>query len=192
MSLVDKIKLFHLSTLMAERDLDIVEERMGIDLQRKSVDKTDDEFYPQIDFSIRKEAASMAEHYEVFYSLEKSIRGLIQETLAEKHGAKWWEAEDIVPNNIKDEVKKNMQRDLDHAVAPRSVDEIDYTTFGQLGDLVRHRWDDFEIFNSKKGFNKVMASLNVLRGPIAHCSPLPDSEIVRLNSTVEDWFRLMS
>ena len=134
----------------------------------------------------------MARHYEVFYSLEKSIRSLIQETLAEKHGEHWWNAQGIVPDPIKQAVNANMQRELDHAVAPRSNYEIDFTTFGQLADIVRHRWDDFDVFNSKKGFNKVMTSLNVLRGPIAHCCPLPDSEVVRLNSTVEDWFRLMS
>ena len=192
MNELDRIKLFHLSTQMAEREVDFVEEKHDLNLQREVSDTKDDEFYPQIDFDIRREAAHMAKHYEIFYSLEKSIRGLIQETLEGKHGVNWWNAEKIVPEPIKNEVKNNMQRDLDHAVAPRSNDEIDYTTFGQLGDIVRHRWEDFEIFNSKKGFNKVMTSLNVLRGPIAHCCPLPDSEVVRLNSTVEDWFRLMS
>jgi len=192
MSNLDKVKLFQLSTQMAERDLDYVEQHHDIDLQRVAVDHKDEEFYPQIDKNIRQEAARMARHYEVFYSLEKSIRSLIQETLTEKHGAQWWEAEDIVPEQIKNDVQYNMQKELDHAVAPRSNFEIDYTTFGQLADIVRYRWEDFDIFNSKKGFNKVMTSLNVLRGPIAHCCPLPDSEVVRLNSTVEDWFRLMS
>lgn len=192
MTVGEKIKLFQLSTQMAERDLDAVEASFDLSLQRKQPDSKDEAFYPQIDLRIRKEAADMAAHYEVFYSLEKSIRGLIQETLAEKHGAHWWDADGIVPDPIRQEVKQNMQRELDHAVAPRSNEEIDYTTFGQLGDIVRHRWEDFDIFNSKKGFNKVMTSLNVLRGPIAHCCPLPKSEVVRLNSTVEDWFRLMS
>lgn len=187
----DHIKLFQLSTQMAERELDHVEESLNLDLERTEIDKKDEEFYPQIDFAIRREAAQMAKHYEIFYSLEKSIRSLIQETLAAKHGPNWWDTAEIVPEPIKNEVRANMQRELDHAVAPRSTDEIDYTTFGQLGDIVRHRWEDFDIFNSKKGFNKVMTSLNVLRGPIAHCCPLPASEAVRLNSTVEDWFRLM-
>lgn len=188
----DRLKLFQLSTQMAERELDFVERDHELDLQRTPVSHQDEDYYPQIDRDIRREAARMARHYEVFYSLEKSIRGLIQETLAEKHGAEWWDAIGIVPDPIKLDVKANMQRELDHAVAPRSNFEIDYTTFGQLGDIARHRWEDFDIFNSKKGFNKVMTSLNVLRGPIAHCCPLPESEIVRLNSTVEDWFRLMS
>lgn len=191
MNLEDKIKLFHLSTQMLERDLDFVEAKLGLDLMREEKDSKDDEFYPQIDYAIRKEASEMSKQYEIFYSLETSIRSLIHETLSGKHGVNWWDVHGIVPEPIRQEVKSNMQRDLDHAVAPRSSNEIDYTTFGQLGDLVRHRWEDFDIFNSKKGFNRVMTNLNVLRGPIAHCCPLPKSEIVRLNSTVEDWFRLM-
>tara|TARA_R110001599_G_C12047752_1_gene641837 strand:- start:263 stop:796 length:534 start_codon:yes stop_codon:yes gene_type:complete len=177
---------------MLERDLDFIEREHNLDLHREERVDKDDDFYPQIDFAIRQEANSMAKQYEIFYSLETSIRSLIHETLSGKHGTSWWDVTNIVPEPIRLEVKNNMQRELDHAVAPRSANEIDYTTFGQLGDIVRHRWDDFEIFNSKKGFNRVMTNLNVLRGPIAHCCPLPKSEAVRLNSTVEDWFRLMS
>lgn len=36
-----------------------------------------------------------------------------------------------------------------------------------------------------------MTMLNSLRGPIAHCSPLADDEVVRLRLAVRDWFRLM-
>lgn len=36
-----------------------------------------------------------------------------------------------------------------------------------------------------------MANLNVLRGPIAHCSPLAEREVLRLQITIEDWFGLM-
>jgi hypothetical protein len=48
-----------------------------------------------------------------------------------------------------------------------------------------------ETFNSKSAFNKIMANLNTLRAPIAHCSPLADDEVVRLRLTMRDWFRLM-
>lgn len=52
-------------------------------------------------------------------------------------------------------------------------------------------WDIFAAtFSSKKAVEKVMASLNMLRGPIAHFSPLAEDEVVRLRLTVRDWFRL--
>lgn len=189
----ERIRLFGMSHQMLESDLDSLEAERGLDLERSVESDKDETFYPQFDYRVRKEAALMSTHYELFYCLEKSIRELIADTLKSKHGSNWWDAPDIVPEPVKQEVRSNMQRELDQAVAPRSSDEIDYTTFGQLGDMVRFRWDDFgDIFSSKKGFTRVMNGLNMLRGPIAHCSLLPKSESVRLRTIVEDWFRLMS
>jgi hypothetical protein len=85
-----------------------------------------------------------------------------------------------------------MQREIDSGITLRSEEEIDYTTFGELGEIVRSNWDDFDaIFSSEKAFTKIMTSLNNLRAPIAHCCPLAEDEIVRLRLTVKDWFRLM-
>lgn len=193
MNAESQIKLFAMSHQMVERELDRVEKNKRINLNRSSdaIDDRDDTFYPQFDEIVRQEAASMAAHYEVFYCLEKSIRSIICGVLKEKHGLNWWDEK--VPDSVKSEVTINMKREVDSAVTPRSSDEIDYTTFGQLGDIVRKNWNDFvDTFNSQKAFNKVMGSLNTLRGPIAHCSPLPPNEVVRLKMTVEDWFRLMS
>jgi hypothetical protein len=85
-----------------------------------------------------------------------------------------------------------MQRELDSAVTLRSDFEIDYTTFGELGEIVRSNWSSFDaIFSSQKAFTKIMTSLNMLRGPIAHCCPLAEDEVVRLRLTLRDWYRLM-
>jgi hypothetical protein len=85
-----------------------------------------------------------------------------------------------------------MQREIDSGVTPRSEEPIDYTTFGQLSELIKVNWDVFgSIFSSVKAVGRVMANLNTLRGPIAHCSPLAEDEVVRLRLSVRDWFRLM-
>lgn len=86
-----------------------------------------------------------------------------------------------------------MQREIDAGVTPRSDKEIDYTSFGELGEIVKSNWADFgDIFKSVKAFTKIMTSLNVLRGPIAHCSPLSEDEVLRLELTVKDWIRIQS
>jgi hypothetical protein len=134
----------------------------------------------------------MAKHYEVFYSLEKSIRALVSETLetAEKSAAWWHSAR--VPASIQVEVNGRVQKELDAGVTRRSSDELDYTTFGELSVLIGANWDLFGgMFNSKRAVEKVMANLNALRNPIAHCSPLAEDEQLRLRLTVRDWFRLM-
>ena len=102
----------------------------------------------------------------------------------------WWAT--AVPQTVRENVRVNMQRERDSAVTQRSEREIDYTTFGELGDIVRQNWQTFsDTFNTEKAFTRVMNNLNVLRGPIAHCSPLAPDEVVRLKLTVRDWFRLM-
>ena len=149
-------------------------------------------YYPQFSAAVRVEAAQMAKHYEVFYSLEKSIRVLVSETIeAAEKTADWW-AGPRVPANIQTDVKSRVQKELDAGVTRRSSDELDYTTFGELSVIIVSNWEIFGgLFNSKKAVEKVMASLNALRNPIAHCSPLAEDEQLRLQLTVRDWFRLM-
>jgi len=38
---------------------------------------------------------------------------------------------------------------------------------------------------------KVLTGLTLLRAPTAHCAPLAEDEIVRLQLSLRDWFRLM-
>jgi hypothetical protein len=190
MNAEDHIKLFGMSHALVERELDKVERTHGLDLQREPREDRDQDYYPQFPYALRVEAARMAMHYELFYCLEKSIRNLVAETLKAPHGENWWTK--CVPQSVRDNVQKNTQRELDSGVTLRSEAEIDFTTFGELGEIVRNNWTDFgSTFSSEKAFTKIMTSLNVLRAPIAHCCPLADDEVVRLQLTVKDWFRLM-
>lgn len=185
-----RIKLYGMSHSLAERELDKVEQEYHLDLQRSEKYDKDEEYYPQFDFVLRTEAAQMAKHYEVFYCLEKNIRKLISETLESARGENWWET--CVPKQVKENVQKNIQREIDSGVTLRSENEIDFTSFGELGEIVKSNWDSFDaIFSSEKAFTKIMTSLNMIRGPIAHCSPLGEDEVVRLRLTLKDWFRLM-
>lgn len=191
----DKIKLFAISNQITERALDSVEKDRNLDLGRDTllvgVDK-DEDYYPQFEQGIRNKAKEMAAHYELFYCLEVSIRKLIREKLKAELGENWW-GKAVITDEIRRNVADNMQREAESAFTLRSDDEIDYTSFGELGEIVRKNWEHFgDIFNNQKAFNKVMSNLNLLRGPIAHCSPLAPDEVVRLRLTVADWFRLMA
>ena len=110
--------------------------------------------------------------------------------MEEKFGENWWK--DQVKEDIKTNVEKNIKRETDSGYTQRSENKIDYTTFGELSQIVNASWDAFDdLFRSKIAFQKIMNSLNLLRSPIAHCTPLAEDEIVRLELTVKDWFRLM-
>jgi len=81
---------------------------------------------------------------------------------------------------------------MDSGVTLRLDDKLDYTTFGELSVIITANWDIFgSIFSSRKAVERVLANLNTLRGPIAHCSRLSEDEVIRLNLTVRDWFRTM-
>ena len=175
-------------------DLNNIENRFNISLGHTSKSETEDatSYYPQFEHSVRSEASAMSQHYELFYCLEKSIRKLISEALSESEGSKWWEG-DKIPTNIKDEVNKRVKKEIDNGITQRSDFMIDYTTFGELSVIITSNWNIFgTIFNSRRAVEKVMSSLNMLRGPIAHCCPMTEDEVDRLLLTVKDWFRIMS
>jgi hypothetical protein len=188
----DAVKLFGITNQFIESDLDRVETHLSVDLGRTNLESSvrDEEYFPQFEERVRKQAATMSKHYEIFYCLETTLRQTIQAKLVDDFGAAWWNQ--AVPESVQRSAQDNMKREQDSGVTMRSTEMLDYTTFGELGEIVRSQWDHFsDTFNSKSAFNKIMANLNTLRAPIAHCSPLADDEVVRLRLTMRDWFRLM-
>lgn len=185
------IKVFGITNQFAELDLDRIEQKYNIDLGRRKTNfKKDNTYYPQFDLEIRTEAKSMGKHYEIFYCLEKSIRDLITTTMATPVDEDWWDKK--VPQSVKDEVKKRIRKEIDSGVTLRSREPIDFTTFGELTEIIKSNWETFSsIFKSVKAVEKVMSSLNTLRGPIAHCTFLAEDEQLRLQLSVRDWFRLL-
>ncbi len=192
MNKLDRIKLFSLANSMTEHHLDRVESDFNINLGRNPKEEIQrKDFYLQFAAEFRKEAKAMAEHYEVFYCLEKSVRRLILELMEEKYGANWWE--ENVTEAIRNNVDGNIKREEDSGFTIRSEVKIDYTTFGELSQIVSGNWEAFEVLfkRGQRSFQRIMSNLNQLRGPIAHCCPLAEDEVVRLELTVKDWFRLM-
>lgn len=191
MDLESNIKLFVLANTLTENRLDNVEKEYDIDLGRTTKERiVEQDFYAQFDSIFRTEAREMSKHYEIFYCLERSVRSLVVQLMSEKYGENWWET------NVKEEIKRNVEtnikKEADSGFTERSELKIDYTTFGELTEIVQANWDAFSnLFRNPKAFSKIMSSLNQLRGPIAHCCPLAADEVVRLNLTMKNWFRLM-
>jgi hypothetical protein len=194
-SALEKIKAFGMTNQMMLEDLSRIGNTYGIDLgvTHSTTHAADQVYYPQFDASVRLEATEMAQSYEIFYSLEKSIRSLVSETIEAAEGnADWWNRS-RVPDKVKEEVRQRIAKEIDSAVTPRSDSELDYTTFGELTEIITFNWDIFGgvLFQSKKALQRVMANLNTLRNPIAHCTALAEDEKLRLQLTVRDWFRLL-
>jgi hypothetical protein len=181
-----------MSGLLITNELSDIEQQFNLELGHVSrvSAQSSAEYYPQFEQEVRKEAARMAQQYEIFYCLEQAIRKIITETLEDTAGPNWWNTK--VGADIQKDVADLQKREIDNSVTPRSDRAIDYTTFGQLSVIITSNWDIFgTIFKSPKAVQKVMASLNMLRGPIAHCCPLSDDEVDRLRLAVKDWFRMI-
>jgi len=186
------LKLFGLNNLAMEADLRRIAGEHNISLGRRTekADQVEQAYYPQFTERLRAEAASMATHYAIFYCLENSIRELIVERLEEVHGAEWWNK--AVPEAVRQNCDKNQKKEQQAGITPRSQDMIDYSNFGELGEIIKANWNIFgDTFRDMRALERILGNLNTLRAPIAHCKALAEDEVTRLHLSLRDWFRQM-
>ena len=191
---INHIRSFGMSGYMLTEDLRGVEDEFKLNLAHFTRPSEIEErwYFPQFEQAVQAEASAMAVHYETFYCLEKSIRTVIVETLKDAEPSGWWNSGRI-PKDILSAAEGLIQKEIDAGYTCRSEVPIDYTSFGQLAVIINSNWDVFgTIFTSRQAVEKVMASLNMLRGPIAHSSIMTEDEIDRLALAVKDWFRIMA
>lgn len=195
MAFEDKVKAFGMTNMLIESEIDQLEKNLNIRL-RNNISKEESQndieraYFPQFAEALRLEAEEMARSYELFYCLEKTIRLQITELFELNHGEHWWN-DKFIPQQIFSEVKKRVQRERESGITPRSSEQLDYTNFGELGEIIKANWQIFaSIFNNIKAVEKIMSNLNSLRNPIAHCSVLAEDEKLRLELSLRDWFRL--
>lgn len=189
------IKAFGMTGLQISSSMSRIERTFGIDLghqpttarSRKAAE------YEQFEEALRLEASRMSEFYEVFYCLENSIRKLVADILFEAEGADWWGSGRVDEKRVREPAAQRHKKEVDSGITPRSESLIDYTTFGELSQLITDNWELFDpVFQSKTAVSNVSNQLNLLRGPIAHCNPTDELEQDRLNLAVRTWFKIMS
>lgn len=189
------IRAFGMTGLQIVADLQDIEEQNGLNLgvAPKAAKTRKVTEYEQFEVDLRQEAARMSEFYEVFYCLENSIRRLVKGIMVEAEGVDWWESTRVDEKRVREPARGRHAKELHSGITPRSEQLIDYTTFGELSQLITDNWDLFDtVFSSKTAVSNVTNQLNLLRGPIAHCNPTDELEQDRLNLAVRSWFKLMS
>lgn len=185
-------RYFMLNNLAIESAVRSVERETGFNLGHAEQKKEGEDhiYYPQFSQQIRAEAERMATNYVLFYSLENSIRDLISDVLLEKHGADWWSINGVVPEVVSKSAEGNQKKESSTGVTVRSDRLLDYTNFGELGEIIKANWDDFgSILRDKRAVERILANLNTLRASIAHCTALAPDEELRLHLSLRDWFR---
>jgi Swt1-like HEPN len=188
----DAVKLFFASNQLVHHNLSKLERQLGLDLglSSQSAESADADYYPQLQTEIRKQAASMGSHYAVFYSLENTIRQQISDIMSDE-ADEWWTTQ-YIPGQIKKDCEARRKKEIESGMTPRSADILAFSNFGELSEIIKMNWSIFsQTFSNVKAVEKVMGTLNSLRLPIAHCSPLAEDEVLRLRLAVRDYFRLM-
>lgn len=188
----DAIRLFGLNNLTVESSIRQTERTFDVDFghRKNREQRTDQTYYPQFAERLRREASRMSKSYEIFYCLENSIREMIAQRLEEQHGTDWWNIS--VPEAVRKNAEVNRKRELSTGVTPRSDDLIDFTNFGELGEIIKGNGDIFgDMFRDVRAVERILAILNTLRAPIAHCKVLAEDEELRLHLGLRDWFRQM-
>jgi hypothetical protein len=188
----EALKLFGLNNLAIDSAVRQIEREHNIDLGHKEdkEQRIDQTYYPQFTERLRIKASRMANNYAIFYCLENSIREILTQRLEEQHGEDWWNL--AVPEAVRRNAEGNRKKELSSGVTPRSNEFIDFTNFGELGEIIKTNWDIFgDMFRDVRAVEKVLATLNTLRAPIAHCKSLAEDEELRLRLGLRDWFRQM-
>jgi hypothetical protein len=184
-----KLKEFIFNGLLLDDTLDKLSES-GISIREgqtvanvSRIQETD--FSPRIIYN----ATKMSSVFMVFYCLENAVRELIQERLAERHGITWWT--DKIPKSIRDNVEKLKDKEkLNRYHAQRSANNIGYTFFGQLCQIIINNWNDFsDLFPDQHWINSRFNDLEMSRNIIMHTGNLPEIEIERIESICRDWIR---
>ena len=191
-----EIELFILKNAVITQNLRTVFAEQRVGNARGALEAQADslvaDYLRQVDFETLADAERMSEFYKLFYALENDMRDLIELTIADGKGPNWWI--DAVPQAVRENVQKNYDREASEGLPPRSDRLIDYTTFGELGEIVKENWDVFSGMFSNANRNRVLRvinRLNLVRGPIAHCNFLPEEEAIRLKLAIRDWYKLM-
>ena len=200
-------KLFILNSLAIKSAVLGLQRDLNIDLGHEALETRSERTSLRNHFTtpLVEEAMLMAEHYVAFYCLENFMRRLIEEQFIvavngtiesseDQSGdinTDWWENK--VPVDLRKEAEQRRDQEIESGVTVRSDNMLDYLTFGELSKLIESNWKDvFESsFIDLKGLKRVMADLNRLRSPIAHCCLMPDDEVSRLNLAIRDLIRLV-
>ena len=189
----DSVKLFTLNSMLIETDLRSVQKQISEDIGHSKTNNDSDvaNHLTSLPSELKAEAKAMAGHYVSFYCLENYMRQIIEELMNETYESDWWPKK--IPDQLVQSAKKNRENEEKSGVTPRSEGWLNYLTFGELSEVIKHNWKGcFEqMFSDLNAVQRIMSDLNRLRGPIAHCCLLPEDEIGRLELAVKDLIRQM-
>jgi hypothetical protein len=142
-----------------------------------------------LDDSFVASARRMAVVYMTIAAFENSARKLITAVLSDKIGDKWWEQ--CVSAGIRKKAEsrqKEEERIRWHT--QRGAAPINYTDLGDLGNIIRNAWPNFEAYMpSIEWANSVFDVIERSRNVIMHSGTLERTDVERIGINIRDWVK---
>lgn len=134
-------------------------------------------------------ARAMAVVYTAIAAFENSVRTLVVKTLADKFKEEWWEKG--VAKGIRERAEKRLKDEEQvRWHAQRGNDPINYTTFGDLKNVMQNNWDCFEVLiGSLPWASGIFDIVERSRNVIMHSGLLEREDIERLGVNIRDWIK---
>lgn len=127
--------------------------------------------------------------FSAIAAFENSVRALVVKILMEKHHEQWWELG--VSGGIRERAHKRMEDELiARWHSQRGQDPINYTTFGDLKNIMQNNWDLFEdLVGSLAWASGIFDVIERSRNVIMHSGKLEKEDIERLGVNIRDWVK---
>jgi HEPN superfamily Swt1-like protein len=141
------------------------------------------EAFQSFDSAARDEALLMSRLYALIYCFEKSVRDLIRDRLADRHGTKWWETR--IPPGVREFTESG-------AAAGHEMDLLGFVPFEQLYKIFVSNWTDFsDLLPSQQWLKHRIDELEITRTDLARNRLLHAAEYQRIHTSVAEWNRVV-
>lgn len=134
-------------------------------------------------------ARQMAVVYTVIAAFENTVRELVSRVLLDGHGEAWWET--CVSEKVRKRAETRREDEQKHRFhKQRGELPINYTEFGDLANMIRANWPDFEAFlPSPEWASSVFEAVERSRNVIMHSGTLDAEDVARVGIHLRDWVK---
>lgn len=161
---------------------------------RRLMNMTDEELAKKLALDVLDDvhvanARSTSLVYAAIAAFENSARTLVAKTLMDKYQEEWWEKGTSV--GIRERAQKRMEEEQSAKWhAQRGLDPINYTTFGDLRNMMQNNWDEFEdLIGNLAWVTGIFDVIERSRNVIMHSGNLEREDIERLGMNIRDWVK---
>jgi hypothetical protein len=134
-------------------------------------------------------ARQMAVVYTAVAAFENMVRDLVSGVLLEAYGENWWQAR--VSERVRRRAEGRREDEQKHRFhKQRGEAPIYYSEFGDLINIIRANWSDFEaFFPTPEWAASIVEAVERSRNVIMHSGTLDAEDVARVGIHIRDWIK---